>query len=247
MTSPVPDAPARRSAVLLVGMSAGEAVRRDELLRAAATHRASIAFLQQADPSLSAELTRLADAGAETVVVIGVRLAAPGPAHSWLRRIAAHWWRERAGHRPELLVATRLADSPEAVATVAAVTKAVTGAEPGITSAAWEDVPGHRHQALVCRGPRCAAMGAEEVLRTLMHDLTEQGLGDDDVLLTQTGCQFPCNQGPVVTVQPDDVWYGKVDPAVAGRIVTEHLAGGRPVESHRLPRHRGEQAGRHDG
>ncbi|MFE7190369.1 ferredoxin [Kitasatospora sp. NPDC057541] len=245
MTSPVPDAPARRSAVLLVGMSIAEAVRRDELLRAAAPHRASIAFLQQADPSLSAELTRLADAGTGTVLVVGVRLAASGPAHSWLRRIAAHWWHERAGHRPELLVATRLADSPEAVATVAGVTKAVTGAEPGLTSAAWEDVPGHRHQVLVCRGPRCTAMGAEEGLRALVQGLTEQGLGDDDVLVTQTGCQFPCNQAPVVSVQPDDIWYGKVDPAAADRIVTEHLTGGRPVESHRLPRHRKEQTGHH--
>ncbi|MFF2950455.1 ferredoxin [Kitasatospora sp. NPDC057965] len=245
MTSPVPDAPARRSAVLLVGMSAGEAVRRDELLRTAASYRASIAFLQQADPSLSAELTRLADAGTEAVVVIGVRLAASGPAQSWLRRITAYWWRERAGHRPELLVATRLADSPEAVATVAGVTKAVTGAEPGLTSAAWEDVPGHRHQVLVCRGPRCTAMGAEEGLRALVQGLTEQGLGDDDVLVTQTGCQFPCNQAPVVSVQPDDIWYGKVDPAAADRIVTEHLTGGRPVESHRLPRHRKEQTGHH--
>ncbi|MFE6868615.1 ferredoxin [Kitasatospora sp. NPDC057692] len=245
MTFPTPEAPARRSAVLLVGMSVAEAVRRDELLRTTASHRASIAFLQQADPSLSAELTRLADAGTGTVVVIGVRLTASGPAHSWLRRIAAHWWRERAGHRPELLVATRLADSPDAVATVAGVTKAITGAEPGLTSAAWEDVPGHRHQVLVCRGPRCAAKGAEEGLRALVHMLAEQGLSDDDVLVTQTGCQFPCNQAPVVSVQPDDVWYGGIDPAAAGRIVTEHVIGGRPVESHRLPRHRREKTDHH--
>ncbi|MFG2916674.1 ferredoxin [Kitasatospora sp. NPDC048298] len=246
MTSPLPDAPARRSAVLLVGMSIGEVVRRDELLRTAASHRASIAFLQQGDPSLSAALTRLANEGNETVVVIGVRLAASGPAHSWLRRIAAHWWRERAGHRPELLVATRLADSPDAVAAVAAVTKAISGTEPGLTSTAWEEVPGHRHQVMVCRGPRCAAVGAEEGLRALVGKLTELGLGDDDVLVTQTGCQFPCNQAPVVSVQPDDIWYGRIDPAVADRIVTEHLAGGRPVESHRLPRHRREQTGHHD-
>ncbi|SDS89146.1 (2Fe-2S) ferredoxin [Streptomyces sp. TLI_053] len=242
MTSPAQDGAAHGSAVLLVGMSIGEVVRRDELLRTAASQRASIAFLQQGDPSLSAELTRLADAGTGTVVVIGVRLAASGPAHSWLRRIAAHWWRERAGHRPELLVATRLADSPDAVTAVSSVTKAITGTEPGLTSAAWEEVPGHRHQVMVCRGPRCTAVGAEAVQRELVRKLAELGLGDDDVLLTLTGCQFPCNQAPVVSVQPDDVWYGRIDPAAADRVVTEHLAGGRPVESHRLPRHRKERA-----
>jgi (2Fe-2S) ferredoxin len=62
------------------------------------------------------------------------------------------------------------------------------------------------------------------------------GLGDDDVLLTHTACQFPCNQAPVVSVQPDDVWYGGVDPAAAGRIVEEHLVQGRPVEELRLVR-----------
>ncbi|MFI2612512.1 (2Fe-2S) ferredoxin domain-containing protein [Kitasatospora sp. NPDC018619] len=237
MTAPVPDPPARREATLLVGMSIAEAVRRDELLRAAAAHRASLAFLQLADPSLSAELTRLADAGAGTVVLVGVRLAACGPGQSWLRRIAAHWWRERGGHRPELLVATRLADSPAAVAAVAAVTRPVTGEEPGLTSAAWEEVPGHRHQVLVCRGPRCAALGAEEGLRALVGELADRGLGDDDVLVTQTGCLFPCNQAPVAAVQPDDVWYGRIDPAAARRIVTEHLTAGRPLTSHRLPRH----------
>ncbi|MFJ8628443.1 (2Fe-2S) ferredoxin domain-containing protein [Kitasatospora sp. NPDC093550] len=154
--------------------------------------------------------------------------------------------RERTGHRPELLVATRLADSPEAVTAVAPATKAVTGEEPGLTSAAWEDIPGHRHHVLVCRGPRCAARGAEETLRGLNRELAARGLGDDDVLVTQTGCLFPCHQAAVVTVQPDDVWYGGVDPDAAVLIATEHLAAGRPVDSHRLPRHRKESAERHD-
>ena len=66
--------------------------------------------------------------------------------------------------------------------------------------------------------------------------LTVNGLGDDDVLLTHTGCQFPCNQAPVVSVQPDDVWYGHVDADAASRIVAEHFVAGTPVESHRLPR-----------
>jgi (2Fe-2S) ferredoxin len=40
----------------------------------------------------------------------------------------------------------------------------------------------------------------------------------------------------VVSVQPDDVWYGHVDPETAVAIVAEHLAGGEPIEKHRLPR-----------
>ncbi|WP_424639328.1 (2Fe-2S) ferredoxin domain-containing protein [Embleya sp. AB8] len=221
-------------------MSVTEANRRAELLTAAVPLDATTAFLQQGEPSLSAELTRLADAGTETVVLIGVRLGASGPGHSWLRRIAAYWWRERAGHRPELLVAARLADSADAVAAAAASVKPITGEEPGLTSPAWDEVTNHRHQVLVCRGPRCTAKGADDNLRSLVRQLAEHGLGDDDVLVVQTGCQFPCNQAPLVSVQPDDVWYGQVDPATITTIVADHLIDGRPIATHRLPRHRKE-------
>ena len=224
------------TALLLVGMSVTDVDRRDGLLAAARDRGATVAFLQMGDPSLSLELTRLADAGAETITLVGVDLGPLAPAHSWLRRIAGHWWRERAGGRPEITVATRLAGSLEQIDDVAKILKPVTGNEPGLTSAAWEDVSAHRRQVLVCRGPRCTAVGSEDTMRALVLAMMEAGLGDEDVLMTHTGCQFPCNQAPVVTIQPDDVWYGAVDPAAARTIVEEHLSGGTPVASHRLPR-----------
>ena len=221
---------------MLVGMSVTDVDRRDELLAAAGTRAASVAFLQMGDPSLSGVLTRSADSGAETITLVGIDLGPLAPAHSWLRRIAGHWWRERAGHRPAIEVATRLATSLDDVDAALLDVKPITGNEPGLTSAAWEDVTAHQHQVLLCRGPRCTARGGEETARALILGLMEAGLGDDDVLVTHTGCQFPCNQAPVVSVQPDDTWYGGVDPDVARRIVSQHLARGLPVESHRLPR-----------
>lgn len=226
----------RQPATLVVGMSIADVVRRDELLSAAAELDASLAFLQQGDPSVDAELTRLADDGVAVVRVVGVDLGPVAPAHSWLRRIVAHWWRARTGPRPEVHVATRLARSLTDPATVLEETRPITGTEPGLTSDAWERVPGYRHQVLVCRGPRCTAQGAVDSWRALVLAMMERGLGDDDALIVQTGCQFPCNQAPVFTVQPDDVWYGHVDPPTATRIVEEHLVGGRPLADHRAPR-----------
>lgn len=225
---------------VLVGMSVSDVDRRDELRAAAENHQATLAFLQMGDPSLSAELTRLADAGATTIELVGVDTGPIAPGHSWLRRIAGHWWRERAGTRPEILVASALIADLDAYEEARTLTRPITGAEPGLTSTAWEDVTGHRHQVLVCRGPRCTAKGAENSLRALLLAMIEHRIGDSDVLVVHTGCQFPCNQAPVLSIQPDDVWYGGVDASAATRIVAEHLVGGHVVERHRLARNAGQ-------
>src|SRR3954454_8999874 len=217
-------------------MSAREAQAREQLIQWAAEHDATVAFLQLGDPSLVRELTRLADLGADRVVVVGVSLGTLAPAVSWLRRIAAYWWRERAGHRPEVEVGTSLARDAAEVRALVGLTRPITGAEPGLTSAAWEEVTEHRHQVLVCRGPRCTALGSDRTAEALIIELMQQGQGDDDVLIPHTGCQLPCNQAPVVSVQPDDVWYGRVSPDVAREIARDHLVEARPVEDHRLAR-----------
>jgi (2Fe-2S) ferredoxin len=231
------------ASVVLVGMSVREVQARDLLYEVAHEHRATVAFLQMGDASVSSELTRLADLGAERVVLVGVSLGSLAPAVSWLRRIAGHWLRQRPGRRPVVEVATRLANEPAQVREVLGLLRPVTGTEAGLESAAWQDVPGHRHQVLVCRGPRCTAMGSDRTAEAVILELMRLGQSDDDVLITHTGCQFPCNHAPVVSVQPDDVCYGDVDPDAARAIVAEHLVGGRPVEFVRLPRTRCAQAG----
>ncbi|MFL6106071.1 MAG: (2Fe-2S) ferredoxin domain-containing protein [Marmoricola sp.] len=225
-------------ALVVVGMSAREVSARDELAASARAAGGSLAFLQLADPSLTRELSRLADEGHRRIVLVGVSLGSMAPAASWLRRIAAAWWRERGPGAPVVEVATALAagTSLADLELVRDVVRPLTGNEAGLTSAAWEDVPDHRHQVLLCRGPRCSALASDATAQALVLALVRAGLSDDDVLVTHTGCQFPCNQAPVVSVQPDDVWYGAVDPATAERIVVEHLVGGEPVVEKRLPR-----------
>jgi (2Fe-2S) ferredoxin len=198
----------------------------------------TLSRLQLGDPSLARELTRLADSGATHITVVGVRLDKLAPAVSWLRRVAAHWWRERAEPRPTIAVATRLAADETELSDVLSTTRPITGTEAGLTSPAWEDVPRHRHQLLICRGPRCTALGSDVTAEAFVLAMMKRDLGDDDVLITHTGCQFPCNHAPVVSVQPDDVWYGAVDATTAEAIVDEHLVADRPYESHRLPRER---------
>jgi (2Fe-2S) ferredoxin len=59
---------------------------------------------------------------------------------------------------------------------------------------------------------------------------TPDGVGR--VLRTKTDCLRICEQGPIAVVYPDGVWYRGVTDEVAGRIVAEHLVGGRPVAEH---------------
>lgn len=206
------------TAVVLVGMSVREAGERDALRRRADAEGATLAFLQQGEPSLVSELTRLADAGATSIRLEPVVLDERSPARSWLRRVAGHWLRECEG-RPSIVIG----DSE------------VSGREAALTSPAWQDVPSHRSHLLVCRGPRCSARGAEQTSAAIDTALGELGLGDDDVLVTQTGCLFPCNNAPVVVVHPDDAWFGKVDAEAAHRLVERIGAGGLSSEN-RLPR-----------
>ncbi|NYG60366.1 (2Fe-2S) ferredoxin [Nocardioides daedukensis] len=226
------------SHVVLVGMSVREVEAGERLQRVAdRVGSASIAFLQMGEPSLHSELTRLADADHREITLVGVSLGTMAPATSWLRRIASHWWRERtAATRPTVSVATAMMRTDLDLDLVLDVTRPITGTEAPLASAAWEQVPGHRHQVLVCRGPRCTALGSDTTAEALARELVRLEQGDDDVLVTQTGCQFPCNHAPVVSVQPDDVWYGRVTPEVVRRIAGSHLVEHRPLDSHRLPR-----------
>src|SRR5690606_414253 len=105
-----------------------------------------------------------------------------------------------------------------------------------LESPAWEHLPGFRHHVLVCRGPRCSAKRSVDTAQALSASLDARGLSDDDVLVTQTGCLFPCNHAPVVAVHPDDVWYGPVAPQNSDRLVDDHLLAGRRLDDLRLPR-----------
>lgn len=194
-------------ALVLVAMGIDGAARAGELLDLAVAVDASLAFLQGAEPSLTDELDRLHAAGARSIVVASVPVDVTGPARSWLTRVVATW---RTRH-PDTTVTVRGRE---------------VMARDTLTSPAWEHVPGHRTHVLLCRGPRCAAKGAADTAVALGQALSARGLGDDDILVTQTGCLFPCNHAPLVVVHPDDRWFGPV-PAEHAEPLVEHLVSGR--------------------
>ncbi len=48
------------------------------------------------------------------------------------------------------------------------------------------------------------------MLASLGAELHERDMLDSEVLVTQTGCLYPCNRAPVVAIQPEMEWVGPV-------------------------------------
>jgi NADH:ubiquinone oxidoreductase subunit F (NADH-binding)/(2Fe-2S) ferredoxin len=82
---------------------------------------------------------------------------------------------------------------------------------------------------MVCGGTACLASDSEKVVRNLNLILKARGY-DKEVEVIKTGCFGFCEQGPIVKIEPDNVFYVRVAPKDAKEIVDEHIVKGRKVE-----------------
>ncbi len=83
---------------------------------------------------------------------------------------------------------------------------------------------------MVCCGTGCRARNGLGVAEAMGEALEAAGLGDEvKVELTSTGCHGWCEQGPIVTIEPDGVFYTNVKPEHAGEIVAGFQSG-HPVQ-----------------
>jgi len=77
----------------------------------------------------------------------------------------------------------------------------------------------------------CQEAGAVEARAYAKSRIKALGLaGEDGVRVNSAGCLDRCEEGPVLVVYPEAVWYTYVDKADIDEIVDEHLVNGRPVE-----------------
>lgn len=74
----------------------------------------------------------------------------------------------------------------------------------------------------------CLTKDGVGVMMRFMEEVEERELGGE-VFITNTGCFGLCEQGPIVVVHPDNIWYKNVCAADVTEIMEQHIEGGEPV------------------
>jgi (2Fe-2S) ferredoxin len=89
------------------------------------------------------------------------------------------------------------------------------------------------HLFVCTSGGTCPHQGAAEV-HALLKDAVLRAKLKSKVRVNHAGCLDQCGHGPMMVVYPENVWYAHVSLEDAETIFTEHILGGRPVESLRF-------------
>lgn len=83
------------------------------------------------------------------------------------------------------------------------------------------DVPRIR----ICSGTACTASGTPKVVDAIEAEAGKKGLNLD---IVKTGCQGFCQKGPILKVEPQEIFYQKVKPEHAKWLLSYTVAGGMP-------------------
>jgi len=86
-----------------------------------------------------------------------------------------------------------------------------------------------RPRITVCGGTVCLALASGEVAAALEQAL-EQGGMHASVEMKTTGCPGLCDQGPLVTIYPQGIFYTKVKPEDGSEIVSKTVKNGEIIE-----------------
>jgi NADH:ubiquinone oxidoreductase subunit F (NADH-binding)/(2Fe-2S) ferredoxin len=82
---------------------------------------------------------------------------------------------------------------------------------------------------MVCGGPGCQASNSRSVVDSIREELSKQGL-EQSVRLCVTGCHGFCEQGPVMVIEPGNLFYCHVSPEDAFEIVYQTVMNGELIE-----------------
>ncbi len=81
-----------------------------------------------------------------------------------------------------------------------------------------------------CQGNKCKKNGGQDVAKQLKKEIKQQGL-KEKVWVIKTLCTGHCEKGPIVCVQPTNIWYKEVGEKEASKILEKHTGKGKKSAS----------------
>jgi len=82
---------------------------------------------------------------------------------------------------------------------------------------------------IICQGTGCVSSESPRILDALKENISQQGLSDA-IRTKLSGCHGFCEQGPIVIIEPEGVFYCKVKLDDVPEIAESHLKSGKHVE-----------------
>ncbi len=86
-----------------------------------------------------------------------------------------------------------------------------------------------KRTVVVCCGTGCVASGGQHVKEALENEIRAQE-PDEEIVVKKTGCRGFCENGPIVVVGPEDIFYHRVAKGDVPEIFSETLLRGRTIE-----------------
>jgi NADH-quinone oxidoreductase subunit F len=87
----------------------------------------------------------------------------------------------------------------------------------------------YRAHLLVCAGTGCVSNGSFKIKEALEKELKKKDI-DKEIQVVTTGCNGFCEKGPIVVVQPENIYYQKLKIEDIPQLVEEHFLQGQPVK-----------------
>lgn len=96
-----------------------------------------------------------------------------------------------------------------------------------------------KHHIFVCASFRtdgeakgmCAKKGSSAFLPYIENEILDRGI---DAQITAAGCMKMCDNGPVMVIYPENIWYGGVETEDAGDEIMDALEDGNAADAYRL-------------
>ena len=99
----------------------------------------------------------------------------------------------------------------------------------------------YKHHVFFCLNQRdppekcCSNFGAADMQVYAKARIKALGLsGKGNIRINKSGCLDRCEEGPVLVVYPDEVWYTYIDRSDIDEIIDRHLVHGEIVERLRI-------------